>query len=428
MNIGLPKRTCGFSLMELMIVLALIAVFGTSLNMALEGMSGWSGKSSAEDAIADDVLRTWKTFNDDLGQGSWWVPDTTQAFGDPTFSTDRSLVYAPFVSQPAITGAPIAGQPASGRLRIFGRSGGSDVRFEGPPVADLTRLLGLKMLPGASGDRLLAPSAFATTSDYRQSYSAPSQELVFVRATNTLWNRSADRPAQVSNLAPARIPVPIDGFPGATAAWSASSNHTALGILKPSGWQRSGSTWAQIGTGPYGQVMDACYLYTGSGALDLRLQLEQSGQPAFQLQDPSQVRLFCYALIPSPNAMGLGRLVRAYTTTGALPAIGNEEGQRIATDGTTGLVIDRVISDNVVRVLFETARHANDIGINNIRATIYFARASEKQRGGQPIVIRREVTMVFTMRSANSWQDKDSARSRIKTSTTIASGAIPFTY
>ncbi len=419
--------TChGFSLLELIMVMAIIAIFGIALSLALEGMNGWSAKASAEDELTEDVLTVWKTFNDDLGQSAWWIPDPTQAFSDPSFTVDRGLLYAPFVVQPTLSGAANSGQPTGARMRIFARSGSGDTRFEGPALADLDRLT----LPGQVSDRLLSPAAFSSPALYRQSYFARSQELVFVRATNTLWNHISDRPNQVGSAAPGTIQLPIERFPGPTTAWRASANHSTIGALLPSGWQRSGTSWVSIGTGPYGQVMDACYLYGASATLGLRLQLEQQGQPTFQAQDPAQVRLYTYAVVPSPNGRGLGRLVRAYSATpGSTPTSGVNPGQRIASDGATSLIIDRVISDNVTRVLFDTARHADDIGINNVRATVFFAKLSENKRGSNaPLVLRRAVTMVFALRAANSWQDKESARSRIKTTTTIASGAIPFSY
>jgi len=411
----------GLSLLEMMIALVLVVILGTSVTLALEGGAGWSGKTSAEDDIADDILRVWRVMNDDLTQSSWWIPDTTQTFGSASLPTDRSLVYAPFVAEPAITGAPTDGQPTSTRMRIFARAQAGDLRFEGP---DTSRLNG-SGVPGGPGDRLLAPSAFSSTQAYRASYFARSQELVFVRASNQLWNHATDLPNPAQ--APSRIQLPVDGYPGTTADWQASANHSRVGALLPSGWQKVGANWTPLSANPYGRVMDACYLYTGSGTLDLKLQLEGTTLPDFQSQDQASVRLYSYALIPSPLAMGVGRLVRAYTTTGTPPPIGSDEGQRIASDGVTSLVIDRVISDNVARVAFETSRHANDLGITNVRATIYFARISEHNRAAS-VVIRRAVTMVFTMRAANSWQDKATARSTMKTSTVIASGAIPLTY
>ncbi len=418
-------RRSAMTLIEMMISLALIAVLGTGVTMLMEGSAGWNANASTEDALAEDVLTVWKTLNDDISQSAWYIPDTNQGFGTPSFSVDRDLAYAPFVYQPAITGAGSDGVPTDPLLSLFGRTAAADVRFEGSGVYDLDHHTGV--LPGTPADRNLAPSAM-TAAAYQTSYFARSQELVFVRATTTIWNRVSNRP--VSTTGTQAPQVPLEQFPGSTAAWQAAGNHGTVQTLRPSGWQRdtSGNGWTAVTPGtPYGRVMDACFLYTGGGVLNLQLQLEQNRQPDFQQQQASDVRWFSYAVVPSPRGMGLGRLVRTVRKTGTAPTRGSDPGNCIASAGGDYLAVDRVISDNVVRVLFDTARHANDLGITNVRATIFFARLPEKNRA-TAAPLHRAVTMVFTMRAANSWQEKDTVRSLIKTSTAIASGAIPFTY
>ena len=411
------------TLMEVMITLALIGTLGSAMTMIMNGSSGWSAVASSEDALSEDILNVWRTMNDDIAQSAWYIPDTTQSFGTATLTNDRSLFYAPYVLQPAVTGAPSGGQTGHATLAIFNRSSAGDLRFEGTGVSELDRCTGI--LPGNPSDRLLAPSAFAAGA-YAKSYFARSQEVVFVQATSTTWNRSANAPLDLtaSNL---RSP-PVERFPGTTTDWLTPSNHAAVGSLLASGWQRSGTAWTQVTpAAPYGQVMEACYLYTASGSMDLKLQLEQQTQPDFQTQTPANVRLFSYVVVPAPSSRGLGRLVRAYTVPGTVGTVGVEPGQRLASLASTSLVVDKVISDNVTRIVFDSARHSDALGVNNLRATVYFVKMSEKDRA-QPLVIHRAVTMVFAMRAANSYQDKADTRALIKTSTVMASGAIPFSY
>lgn len=411
------------TLIEVMITLALVAIIGSMMTMVMNGSSGWSAVSSSEDALAEDVLGVWRTMNDDLSQSAWYIPDTSQSFGTPSLTNDRTLLYAPYVVQPTITSAPNGGEAQHASLAIFNRSGASDLRFEGAGVSELDRCIG--SLPGFPGDRLLAPSGFAPGA-YGSSYFARSQELVFVRATSTSWNRTTNAPINLTSSALRSLPT--ERFPGVTADWLAPANHMVVGSLLPSGWQRNGSAWAQVSpSAPYGQVMEACYLYTAGGSTDLKLQLEQQIQPDFKTQDPANVRLFSYVVVPSPAGVGLGRLVRAYTTPGLVGTIGAENGQRIASTAGSSLMVDKVLSDNVVRIVFDSARHNDGLGINNVRATIYFAKMSEHQRS-TPLVVRRAVTMVFALRAANSYQDKSDTRALIKTSTAFASGAIPFGY
>lgn len=408
------------TLIELIITLMLIAILGTAMTMVMEGGSGWSATASSEDALAEDVLGVWKTMNDDLAQSAWFIPDSTQSFGTASLVNDRSLFYAPYVLQPSVTSAPTNGQATNASLTIFNRSSAGDQRFEGSGVADLDRCVGL--IPGTPADRMLAPMA----ATYATSYFARSQELVFVRATSTAWNRTANAPMNL--MSTSLRPPPVELFPGTTSDWMTPANHTAIGALRPSGWQRSGTTWTQISpSAPYGQVMDACYLYTSGGTTDLKLQLEQKVQPDFTTQSPANVRLFSYAVVPCPIGRGLGRLVRVYSANGTVGTSGVEIGQRIASDGASSLVVDKVLSDNVIRVVFDSARHSDAIGVNNIRATIYFAKPVEKNRL-QSAVIHRSVTMIFALRAANTYQDKADTRALIKTSPVFATGAIPFSY
>ena len=408
------------TLLEMMISLAVLAAVGVAVSTAIEGSAGVQSSADSEDALADDILDTWKTLNDDLAQSGWWIPDATQSFSTATLANDRTLYYAPYVYQPQVLGGPTVGWPLHPSLAFFARTAGADLRFEGAAVAQLDR----SHLPGSPADRTISPTA----PGYRTSYFGPSQELIFVRASSTLWNRASGTPNAVAGLAPSRLQTPLERFPGTTADWQTAANHSVVGALQPSGWQRSGAGWTQVGGGPYGQVMDACYLYRNGSDLQLKLQLEQQAQPDFQSQDPSVVRLYTYAVVPPPaGGNGLGRLVRAYATTGSDPGAGSDPGKRTASDGTHHVVVDKVISENVVRVLFETARHVDDIGITNVRATIWFARPVDKHRA-DGAAIARCVTMIFAMRAANSWQDKDDARTLLKTSPTIASGAIPFSF
>lgn len=411
------------TLIEIMISLALISVLGTAMTMVLNGSGGWGATASSEDTLSEDVLGTWRAINDDLSQSAWYIPDNTQSFGTATLTSDRALFYTPYVVQPSITSGPNNGQGTEPGLLLFNRSGPTDLRFEGTLVSDLDRCLG--SIPGKPGDRVLAPSGFAA-GRYAASYFARSQELVFVRATSTSWNQATNAPL---NLTASTVrQAPIERFPGTTADWLAPSNHAVVNALLPSGWRRSGTTWTEVTPSvPYGQVMDACFLYTAGGSNDLQLQLEQQIQPDFKTQIRANVRLYSYAVVPPPPGRGLGRLVRAYAAPGTVGTIGVEPGQRISTTSTSSLVVDKVISDNVIRIVFDTARHSDEIGINNVRATIYFARPNEKDRLQSPVV-HRAVTMIFAMRAANSYQDKADTRALIKTSTVMASGAIPFSF
>jgi hypothetical protein len=179
--------------------------------------------------------------------------------------------------------------------------------------------------------------------------------------------------------------------------------------------------------------MDSVVFNTGTGSAEFALQLEQYSLPNFQTQNPTDVHLYGYLVIPSPSQRGLGRLVRVKTVPSTAIAVvrGSEVGQTVSTNenGTILVVVDKVLSDNVVRVLFETSRHAwalnagannrSLIGSNNIRVTVFFAKLAEHKLADSTLV-HQSVTMIFCMRAANSPQDQINAR--------VEMTPVPFVY
>jgi hypothetical protein len=425
-------------LIEVMIGTLLLGMLGVMIAEVLASTSRWDSTAYARDTLAEDVAAVWKTFNEDLGQSLWYLPDTSQPFATAALESDRKLFYAPYIVQPALVAGGDDGATARHELlKIFNRAGGEDIRFgpvaiNGISARDLT-----SALPGLLSDAGHNPAdAVFTEVPYQASYFARCQELVFVRSSTTSWDQQQDLPREIGTLSPGAIPAPAEPFGrgegGTTTAWNTQDNHAAIGVLHPLGFEPvvtgGVTTWRERTPGePYGRVMESAVLDPSATTITLLPQLEQDQQPTFQPVEARHVRLLGYQLVPSPT--GAGRLVRTYVVRApdSEPTRGTEPGQWIAKDGDDYLVVDRVLSEHVVRVLFETARHQDDLGINNIRATVFFAKAVERDKQ-QALIVRRSVTMLFAMRGANSPADKENARLVVKTRAEVGTGSIPFSY
>ena len=107
------------------------------------------------------------------------------------------------------------------------------------------------------------------------------------------------------------------------------------------------------------------------------------------------------------------RVSNADLRTQLNPGTGNwgEVGVCISRSGADGMVVDEVLSDNVVRVLFDTYRtvdpgatEVTSLDINHVKVRIYMARPSIQEPG---VIIRRMFETVISMRSMNSAYDKD---------------------
>ena len=115
-------------------------------------------------------------------------------------------------------------------------------------------------------------------------------------------------------------------------------------------------------------------------------------------------------MVRAPNDQFLSRLVRAHKErlpSGGLP-VGVEVAQQLTGATTTDdevLVVDRVLSDNVVRITFDTYRtdllltsDAGRLDVNQVRVRIYLARLDRIQN----TVLTKVVSTTLTMRAKNT--------------------------
>ena len=160
-------------------------------------------------------------------------------------------------------------------------------------------------------------------------------------------------------------------------------------------------------------------LNAASGTISVALQWEENGNPSFQAQNDADLRMFTYAVVPTPNGTGIGRLVRAFVRTQtSAPVMGTEPGQAIAYASNMAVIVDSVLSNNVTRVVFDTARHDAALEVNQVRMRVYLAK---QVIGTQDLIVSSLVETTFAMRAKNNNADQGLDTANIGM-------PLPFTY
>jgi hypothetical protein len=400
-----PPRSA-MSLLETMIALMLFVAAIAILMESLIATRHLSSLGNAEDDLAFSSRQVMDAISGDLAESGWHFTTATNL--PQTQAADRAARYYPYVQQQNL-GAATGGlgsaftythrdEPA---VRVF--------------ATGLARLPG--SLPGLPGD---AERVFGTArAAYLASFAARSQELIFVRQATRGW--VAD-PGQRS---PPTIPF------DRTKDWSdqSAANRRALGVLYPSGWESTGGSYRPrrwdvdgdnvIGANegdsdldglpdvPYGRPLLAGELFVDGNSLTLLPLWETLDQPDYDADTVEEVRDYTYAVVPSP--VGLGRLVRAFKVRvldEASPSHGFGLGQLMTPYPTAevfGMKIDRVLSDDVTRVVFDTFRTDASLDINQVRVRIYLARQSVSQ---PELVVYRVADSVVALRAKVSDADR----------------------
>jgi hypothetical protein len=246
----------------------------------------------------------------------------------------------------------------------------------------------------------------------------------------------------------------IPSFKGSKNSWRTSGQHEALGIFHASGWipvrDASGaitgytprpteplnSSSASANVEPYGVVMDGGLLQDVSNLQRIGVNWRTVSGAAYAVPPVADLLEYSYSVIPSQ--FGLGCLVRARrvndATTRKLVTTADPNypqlGRLISSNGNDGMVVDRILSDNVVRVVFDTYRTVDPIpnvsqvtslDINQVKVRIYMAkRTATKAVAAQGTSsnaasstaknntsIYRMFETVVSMRAQNSGYDKD---------------------
>lgn len=409
-----PVRTSatrlGFSLLEVVIVLLITSIVMVMTVDSLAAAKSYEAVGAAQDDLYLDGEKCLRQISDDLTVSGWHIADSQlEVSGSLTdnATTDRARRYYPYVIQQCTAAGLTAGQAS-----LFPHCNRGIAR------SCLTALPAT--LPGTpSHHTALMGSA---TAAYVTSYYARSQELIFLRSVAAGWTSN---PESVPNQ------IPGSAFSGTTGAWQVPGNQANLGVLFPSGWIESSpnvftprvdaDSDGKPDT-PYGVTLAGGWLDTSTGDLRIMPQWETVEAPTYTAVNDDELREYTYAVVPTTQ--GYGRLLRAYkrryaSTPTVQTAPPYNLGAVIAASGSYGMVVDRILSDNVVRVIFDTCRTEGSLAVNQVRVRLYLARqALTRDR----MVFYRTLETTVTMRTKNNeyWSDQDRAR--------IGSGPIGFPY
>jgi hypothetical protein len=415
-----------YSLLEVIIAVALFTLVMSAVFQAMLGISGYVASAEIQDDLTVEGQRVMAVISEDLVASGWYLPE-----GQPTLSgvaNDRSYYFYPYV-QVQYNDATATGLgtrfPHTHRI--------SSTQTTTPNPSAQVTLTHLPGLPGAAADASLAPGAMGTA--YISSFYALSQELIFLQVHNGFYN--ADPRNQVLS--------PIDfsnknGYSYDTTANPIDANsHHALGIRKISDWARIPSNYVAptAGSGTDGRyyIADPVAVDTGGKvyeanvngiwlrpptnvpvyAISMPLRWEAISQyPTLttptatvpQRVDVGDLREYTYAVVPNGSNNNRGQLVRAYKKpTSQLAASDRRLSTGTFPDPDSGsnrdfaMVVDKVLSDHVDRITFDTFRTDGNLEINQIRVRVFMSRQSNQSINGnapQHRIVEATVSMRST--------------------------------
>lgn len=400
-----PQRQA-MSLLEVSISVVILAMVSAMFLQGVIMTKHMESLGNAKDDVNLDAQKILRVLARDLSMSGWAYPSTGVA--SLTEAGDRADAYLPYV-----------------QLQNRGSAtGGLGSQFTYTHRAESMVSLGTlsQVLPGSPSDATTLMAA-GGRGPYLASFHARSQELLFVRQLQGPWA-----------VAPESSLNPL-GFVAGDWTDPSDTNRDALGVMAPSGWEAVvdgggnvvGYTvreWDANGDGsvaagegdadsdgqpdePYGVLLRSGQLLIDGSQLRLVPQWETVTAPDYDPSTEEPLRVFSYCVVPTQ--LGLGRLVRAYRALVAddpAPVAGVEVGQWITpiSGVTEGMRVDEVLSDDVVRVVFDTFRTDDALDVNQVRARIYMAR---RQVTNPDVIVYRMVETVIAMRGRISRGDRE---------------------
>lgn len=425
-----------FTLTELMIALAIfMSVMAAILQVTVTARS-YESTAAAQDDLSADSERCLRMIGEDLTLSGWHIPDKTTSTAQETacdasgsdlgrlssdLAVDRTKRYFPYVIGSGTGTSPTGAAVTRANTAFFPYAAlDASVAIQ---TAAVTKAMVNTSAPAADITALGATAA----ATWYGSYIGPSQSLIFLRVFTYDGVHAIDdalplstRRAQYASYLKGRGPSLNFGASNDSdlSNWTTNGKQSVLGISYASQlYESSPGVWSlragASDTVAYGVPMESGYVITGSdGALRIQPQWETLDVPSHTLPaDENDYREYIYTVVRSPISNRLGRLVRAHKETiTATPLVrGVEVGQVISgtamTAGQDVFVVDQVLSDNVVRITFDTYRTdrftSTDQGrldVNQIRVRLYLARTDQMQR----IALSRVAMATFTMRAKNT--------------------------
>jgi type II secretory pathway pseudopilin PulG len=444
-----PVRSA-FTMLEVIIAFGILVMVLAAVFDTLVASKHLESNAASNDEVAAASGNIISAISNDLAVSGWHLPATEDLNGNDTIENNEKIINADTVIDNIVY---LDSTPAEDRglwyfpyvvLQDYDGIATSALGARFPHLVRSPALRGPSALPaGLPGNATDATTAFAGDTDaWRDSYYARSQEIVFLRSTVGQWRASDvtdgwqrdDRPAAyaatvMSSRSETGLNFSSNGTVQLTRAdWLQANNHAALGVLHASGWaEKLDSSGVAIGYEPrdagtsspapfYGVVLDGGWYDPDAegtdGDMPVKIQWQTMAEPSFSRADygPERLQEFTYAVVPTP--LGLGRLVRAAKVLASgLPASakeGIEIGDILAGDATYKMVIDRVYSDDVVRIVFDTYRtidqgsaedEVRTLAPNQVRLRLYMAR---RQISNPAVINSRMYEAILGMRSRSA--------------------------
>jgi prepilin-type N-terminal cleavage/methylation domain-containing protein len=436
----MTMRHHGYTLTEILIATTiLVLVMGLALETTIASRR-YEASAAAQDDLAEDAQRILRTIGEDITLSGWHIPDGTTSTGTPAESQlettapdsgrltsdpalDRERRYFPYVIASGTGTAPGGATAPRGNPTWFPYAT-VDASLQ-PDTAGYLAAGGMQPAPphdiiaALGGTAAALPSVIA----WYQDPTLPSQSLILLRAFTFYGNDelpagSTATAAYESYLAAPGLPTLSFGANDDSdlTTWRSAGNGNALRVMPASPMVDTGTGGWAVRTGvdedvAFGVPLNTGFaMFTSDGSLRLLPHWETIDTPIYQRPlDEDEYREYLYTVIRSPVGGSYGRLVRAVKARVASPPqpVGSGPGNAISqVGGTHCMVIDRVLSDHVLRAVFDTWRtdrlttgDEGRLDINQVRLRLFLARP-DLGRSGTPLV--RQVSTVFTMRAKNT--------------------------
>jgi hypothetical protein len=297
---------------------------------------------------------------------------------------------------------------------------------------------------------------------YRRSFYARSQEIIFLKANLGTWQ---ERPVSSSPIImfpdgdwnkTEKITRVIDGQEREVVQ---KNQHDVLGVVRMQEWDlpstmtktgdpRTAYRVREKGVGPTKTVPvvvspGTMLVPNGTGVDLVQMRWDTISDPSVKEIDPEatgdafhdtieihdgqparvrpdRLREYGYAVTTSP--FGAGRLVRVYTrlaTQGGSVSAVADVGSIIGRSADREVIVDRVLSDRVTRIVFDTFRTVSEgLGHNQVRVRLYMVGTPRDAKVAPMLKAER----VLTMRTINTTVDNERIKSSLGSTTSDAPG------